>query len=109
MSETQDPSVAKSAVSIQRYSPTSAAVTSQGSDAPVTGSSTTGSNRGSDNRGRPVVGGRQRRRPVVGGRPGGHRAVVVGDGHASILAESLARDPDPGRHLASLVLGPVDQ
>jgi hypothetical protein len=30
-------------------------------------------------------------------------------GEATILAERLARDPDPGRHLTPLVLGPVDQ
>src|SRR5579871_6651709 len=52
---------------------------------------------------------RERRR-----RPGwpwaaGSAPVGVGDGQAPVLAEGLGGEPDPGRALAALVLGPVDQ
>src|SRR5208282_5984436 len=95
MSTTQAPVAAYRAASIHRYSPTSAAVRPKGSAPSGTTGPGTVPELGpvSDNRGRSVD----------------HRAVVVGDRHAPILAERLAGDPDPGRHLAALVLGPVDQ
>src|SRR5579875_3118230 len=49
--------------------------------------------------------------PIVNrlGLSAGPPAVAVGDRHPPVPAEGLGRDPHPGGHLASLVLGQVDQ
>ena len=39
----------------------------------------------------------------------GRSTVAIGDRHPTIPAERFRRDPDPGRGLAALVLGQIDE
>src|SRR5271166_280670 len=89
---------------MNRYSPTSAAVTPRVRTEASTPARSVAWGAGSSNLGG-LLAGRALRHAAR--RPTG--AVLVGDGHPPVAPEGLRRDAHPRRHLAALVLGPVDE